>query len=83
MNDEVYFWLVDINIKVDTINLGVHIQVCLRHSKQKVCVSLQYVQKDMDDEVAFLHADKHKRFLLQVDIIILDGYSQPCAKALK
>ena len=33
MKYEVHFWLVDINIKVDTINLGVHIQVCLRYSK--------------------------------------------------
>ena len=32
-------------------------------------MSLQYLKKEFRDEVNFLHADKHKRFL-QIDIII-------------
>ena len=31
---------------------------------------LQYLKKDVSDEVDFLHADKHKGFL-QIDTIIL------------
>ena len=32
----------------------------------KVTISLQYLKKEVSDEVNFLHADKHQRFL-QVD----------------
>ena len=49
--------------------------VCLsRHAQstqnKKITISLQYLKKDMSDEVGFLHVDKHKG-LLQIDTMIL------------
>ena len=38
---------------------------------------LQYLQKNVKDEVDFLPADKHQRFL-QVDTIILFVYGEAC-----
>ena len=49
--------------------------VCLtKHAQStqnnKFAISLQYLKKDVCDEVDFLHADKHKG-LLQIDTVIL------------
>ena len=38
---------------------------------------MQYRKKEVNDEVHFLHADKH-RSLLQGDTIILDECNQAC-----
>ena len=38
--------------------------------KNKFAISLQYLKKNMKDEVDFLPTDKHQRFL-QIDTIIL------------
>ena len=38
----------------------------------KFAISLEYLKKEVSDEVDFLHADKHER-LLQIDIMILIG----------
>ena len=38
----------------------------------KFAISLQYLKKEVSDEVDFLHADKHKS-LLQIDTMILIG----------
>ena len=38
----------------------------------KFAISLQYLKKELSDEVDFLHADKHES-LLQIDIMILMG----------
>ena len=38
----------------------------------KSVISLQYVMKEVSDEVDFLHVDKHKSFV-QIDTIILMG----------
>ena len=35
-------------------------------------ISLQYLQKEVSDEVDFLHADKHES-LLEIDTMILMG----------
>ena len=40
---------------------------------------MQYLKKEVNDEVLFHNADKH-RSLLQVDIIILDVCNQACPK---
>ena len=40
-------------------------------------MSLQYLKKEVRDEVDFLHADKHQRFL-QIDTIILGVCGQAC-----
>ena len=47
----------------------------------KYAVSLQYLKKELNYEVDVLHADKHES-LLQVDIIIFDGFDQACPKYL-
>ena len=45
-------------------------------------MSLQYLKKDVRDEVDFLHADKHQS-LLKGDTIITDGHDQSFSKHLK
>ena len=52
-----------------------HVQIT---QNNKFAISLQYLQKEMSDEVDFLHVDKHES-LLQIDTKILVGmvkYSQ-------
>ena len=51
----------------------------LKVPKIEVCISLQYLQKSIEDEVDFLPADKHESFL-QDDSIALDVRSQACLK---
>ena len=41
--------------------------------------SLQYFQKEVSDQVDFLHADKHGSFL-QIDTMIFDGDGQAFPK---
>ena len=43
----------------------------------KFAISLQYVRENLKDEVDFLPADKHQRFL-QIDTITLGVCSQTC-----
>ena len=45
----------------------------------KFAISLQYLKKELSDEVDFLHADKHQS-MLQVDGMILMGDGQAFAK---
>ena len=45
----------------------------------KFAISLQYLKKELSDEVDFLHADKHES-MLQVDGMILMGDGQAFAK---
>ena len=59
MNDEVYFW----PLQVDTIILGVPSQACPKYPKYEICISLQYLKKNVGDEVDFLLADKHESLL--------------------
>ena len=35
-------------------------QACPKYPKQQVAISLQYLKKDVSDEVDFIYADKHK-----------------------
>ena len=41
----------------------------------KFATSLQYLKKEVSDEVDFLHVDKHER-LLQIDTMISDRNGQ-------
>ena len=45
----------------------------------KFTISLQYLKKEVSDEVYFLHADKHES-LLQIDTMILMGDGQAFPK---
>ena len=79
MKDEVYFWHTDKNGEV-YYKLILSFEVCvIKHAQNtqnnKFAISLQYLKKDVNDEVDFLHADKPKG-LLQIDIMIFDGDSQ-------
>ena len=68
-----------INIK-DFFKLILSFSVCVTKHAQvtqnnKFAISLQYVKKEVSDEVDFLHADKHESFL-QSDTMIFDGHDQ-------
>ena len=66
-------------LQIETTILG----VCVARHPQitqhnKFAISLQYLKKEMSDEVDFLHAGKYESFL-QIDTMILIGmlkYSQ-------
>ena len=65
------------------INMEVFYKLILLFSKHaqstqnnKFAISLQYLKKDVSDEVDFLHVDKH-RGLLQIDTMILMQTSIP------
>ena len=45
----------------------------------KLAISLQYLKKEVRDEVYFLNADKHESFL-QIDNCIFDGDGQAFPK---
>ena len=47
-------------------------QACPNTQNNKLAISLQYLKKELSDEVDFLHADNHES-LLQIDSIILMG----------
>ena len=46
-----------------------HVQIA---QNKKFTISLEYLKKEVSDEVDFLHADKHES-LLRVDTMILMG----------
>ena len=65
---------IHINMEV-FYKLILSIWVCVtKHAQStqnnKFAISLQYLKKDVSDEVDFLHVDKHKG-LLQIDTMIL------------
>ena len=45
----------------------------------KSAISLHYLKKEVNDEVNFLHADKHENFL-QIDTMIFDEDGQALPK---
>ena len=49
--------------------------------KTNIFIWLQYLKKEVNDEVYFLHTDKHRN-LLQVDTIILGFCNQACPQYL-
>ena len=57
-------------IKDDTFILGVNSQVCPKYPNEEVFISLQYLQKNIGEEVDSLSADKCK-CILQVDSVFL------------
>ena len=66
MKDEVDFLPTDKHQRyhrIGTIILGVCGQACPSYPKQQVCYFLQYLKREVHDEVASLHADKHETFL--------------------
>ena len=55
--------------------MGLYSQAYPNYLNNKFAISLQYVKKEVSDEVDFLHADQHKSFL-QIDTIIFDEDGQ-------
>ena len=58
------------------LQIAIIILCVAKHSQitqnNKFVISLQYLQKEVSDEVDFLHADNHES-LLQIDSVILMG----------
>ena len=52
------------------------------YQNSKFAMSLQYLKKEVRDEVDFLHADRHQRFL-QIDTAIFGVCCQTCPYYLK
>ena len=48
----------------------------------KFAISLQYLNKEVSDEVVLIHADKHESFL-QMDTMFFDGNGQAFPKFQK
>ena len=53
-------------LQIDTMNLMGMVKHSQSSQNSKFAISLQYLKKEVIDEVDFLHADKHHSFL-QVD----------------
>ena len=53
-------------LQIDTMILMGMVKHSQNSQKSKFVMSLQYLKKEVRDEVDFLHADKHQSFL-QVD----------------
>ena len=53
-----------------------HVQIT---QNNKFAISLKFLKKEVNNEVAFLHADKHEGFL-QIDTVIFDGDRQAFPK---
>ena len=47
--------------------------------KNKFAISIQYLEKEVSDEVDILHADKHESFL-KIDSMIFEGDGQSSPK---
>ena len=59
-----------LTVQIDTFGcVARHVQIT---QNNKFAISLQYLKKEVNDEVDFLHADKHES-LLQIDTMILMG----------
>ena len=86
MNDEVYFCHVEKHRNsphlVDFTILDGRILTYPKYPKQEVYIYLQYLEKNMGDEVVLLPADKHESFL-QDDAIILVWCKEACQKYSK
>ena len=74
MGNEINFLLADkleSFLQVFSITLGVCNDASPKTQNNKFFVSLQYLKKEVSDEVEFLHADKHNS-LVQIDDMVFD-----------
>ena len=58
------------------VHVARHAQIT---QNNKFAISLQYPKKEVSDEIDFLHADKHERFL-QIYTMIFDWDDQVSSK---
>ena len=75
-------------LQIDTIILMGMVKHFQSSQNSRFAMSSQYLKKEVKDEVAFLHADKHQSFLkisfnalgikvsYKVNIIIINGHGQ-------
>ena len=85
------FWHADKHerlLQIDSIILMGMAKHSQSSQNSKFAMSLQYLKKEVKDEVDFLHADKHQSFLkvyfntlgikvsYKVNIIIINGHDQ-------
>ena len=59
--------------------VGRHVQNTRNTKNNKFVISLQYLKKEVSDEVNFLCVDKNESFL-QIDAMIFDGDGQAFAR---
>ena len=50
-------------LQSDTVILDVHGQACPNYPNKKFAISLQYLKKEVNDEVDFLYAGKHENLI--------------------
>ena len=50
-------------LQSDTVFLDVLGQACPNYPNKKFAISLQYLKKEMNDEVDFLYAGKHENLI--------------------
>ena len=75
-------------LQIDSMILTGMVKDSQSSQNSKFAMSLQYLKKEVKDEVDFLHADKHQSFrkvyfstlgikvFYKVDIIIINGHDQ-------
>ena len=54
-------------------------QACPNYPNNKFSISLQYLKKEVSDEVDIFHVDKNESYL-QIDTMIFDGFGQAFPK---
>ena len=59
-------------LQIDTVILGYVASLAQITQSNNFAISLQYLKKEVIDEVDFLHPDKQESFL-QIDTTIFDG----------
>ena len=80
--------------QIDSIILMGIVKHSQSSQSSKFAMSLQYLEKEVKDEVDFLHPDKHQSFLKslfqlgvkvsnKVDIIIINGHDQAFSNCSK
>ena len=61
----------------DSIIVDLHRHACLKSQNNKHVISLQFLRKEVSNEVDFLHVGKYQNFL-QVDTIFFERFGQAC-----
>ena len=57
-------------LEIDTVILATHAQIT---QNKKFAISLQYLMKEVSDQVDFLHAEEQESFL-QINTMVLIGF---------
>ena len=61
-------------LQIATIILGASGQACPNYSKKTFAIFLQYLKKELINEIDFLHADKYESLLAQLTVWVWCGW---------